>query len=94
LNRDRASRPLWAKRLTTSCANTGSTHSENASPYWPGLRISLLAERPGFLGASRQDAALPRIGGRRLSAAIRPGLKVVDRVDDSSAEIPIGRPGP
>ena len=57
------------------------------SAYSAGIRR---AARRMPLGGQHGPA---RIGGRGLGAAVGPGLQIVDRVDDTAAELSIGRTG-
>src|SRR3546814_11742551 len=54
-------------------------------PYTPRFRSGLLP-----LGGKDRAA---RVGRRTDEAAIRPGLEIFDGIDDSAAELSVGRPG-
>src|SRR3546814_12513754 len=40
------------------------------------------------------DGSLARIGGRRAPADLSPGVEILDPIDDASAKLAIGGPGP
>src|SRR3546814_2352764 len=42
----------------------------------------------------RMDGSLARIGGRRAPADLSPGVEILDFIDDASAKLAIGVPGP